>query len=51
MYDRTKQLEFFLRRLLDPEDLGWAVTQEVREIARSLLNSEIKDEDDSTTSL
>ena len=51
MYDRTKQLEFFLRRLLDPEDLGWAVTQEVREIARSLLNSEIKHEDDSTTSL
>jgi hypothetical protein len=51
MYDRTKQLEYFLRRLLDPEDLGWAVTQEVREIARSLLNSGDSNENDSTASI
>ena len=27
----------FLRRLLDPEDFGWAVTQEVRDQVKLLL--------------
>lgn len=28
----------FLRRLLDPEDFGWAVTQEVRDEVKRLLS-------------
>jgi hypothetical protein len=51
MYDRTKQLEYFLKRLLNPEDLGWAVTQEVREIARDLLNTGDSNENNSTASV
>ena len=27
----------FCKRLLDPEDLGWAVTSEVRQLAREAL--------------
>lgn len=30
----------FLKRLLDPEDLGWAVSQEVRNEAKRLLEGE-----------
>lgn len=35
---RNVELRVFLLRLLDPEDLGHAVTQEVREEAHKLLN-------------
>lgn len=33
----TKVIEF-LKRLLHPEDLGWAVSNEVRMLAKKLLD-------------
>ena len=33
----TINAEEFLKRLLDPEDLGWAVTSEVRKLAKQAL--------------
>lgn len=38
--DATAILEMgaFIRRLLDPDDLGFAVTQEVRQLARKALD-------------
>ena len=38
--DHNIQLRTFLLRLLDPEDLGYAVTREVREKAQQLLTME-----------
>lgn len=35
--DKIKVIEF-LKRLLHPEDLGWAVTNEVRGLAKQLLD-------------
>jgi hypothetical protein len=35
-------LREFLEALLDPERLGWAVSQEVREEARRLLESHFR---------
>lgn len=44
------QLRAFLLRLLDPDDLGYAVTAEVRELASRLLVMErMKDESSTTT--
>lgn len=37
------QMRVFLLRLVDPEDLGHAVTNEVRELANSLLTMERDD--------
>ena len=34
---RVAQLEAFMRRLMDPEDLGHAVSNEVRQIVRETL--------------
>lgn len=34
------QLRCFLLRLIDPEDLGHAVSEEVRQLALKLLNRE-----------
>jgi hypothetical protein len=31
------EVEAFLRRLVDPEDFGWAVTQEVRDQVKLIL--------------
>ena len=36
--DHNVRLRAFLLRLLEPEDLGHAVTREVRQLARELLN-------------
>lgn len=36
--DHNVRLRSFLLRLLDPEDLGLAVTQEVRDEARKLVS-------------
>lgn len=36
--DHNVQLRSFLLRLLDPDDLGWAVTDEVRALACALLH-------------
>jgi hypothetical protein len=36
--DHNVVLRTFLLRLLDPDDLGYAVTQEVREEARRIVN-------------
>jgi hypothetical protein len=35
--DDLARVVALLRRLLDPEDLGWAVSQEVRELVREEL--------------
>jgi hypothetical protein len=35
---RNVQLRAFLLRLLDPDDLGWAVSAEVRQLVREILN-------------
>lgn len=36
---RNVELRAFLLRLLDPDDLGHAVSQEVRDLVRDLINS------------
>lgn len=33
----NEEMIVFLKRLLDPEDFGWAVSQEVRNEAKALL--------------
>lgn len=38
--DERVKINHFLRRLLDPEDLGHAVTAEVRDEARVLMGME-----------
>lgn len=37
--DHNAKLRAFLLRLLDPEDLGHAVTSEVRKLARELVET------------
>jgi hypothetical protein len=37
--DQLKARDDFLARLLDPDDLGWAVTDEVRKKVRSFLSN------------
>jgi hypothetical protein len=36
---RNVELRRFLLRLLDPDDLGWAVSEEVRQLVREILNA------------
>lgn len=43
---RSKEKTDFLRRLLHPEDLGHAVTHEVRQLAYSILNNEFNENRD-----
>jgi hypothetical protein len=42
--DHNVAMRSFLLRMLDPEDLGLAVTNEVRELARKLVNMPRKGE-------
>lgn len=42
--DHNVAMRSFLLRMLDPEDLGLAVTNEVRELARNLVNMPRKGE-------
>ncbi len=43
---RSKQKTEFLRRLLHPEDLGHAVTAEVRKLAYAIINNEFNEQRD-----
>ena len=38
--EQLKRQQTFLQRLLDPDDLGWAVSEEVREKVRSILKED-----------
>ena len=38
--EQLKRQQTFLQRLLDPDDLGWAVSEEVREKVRSILKGD-----------
>ncbi len=43
---RSREKTALLRRMLDPEDLGHAVTHEVRKLAYAVLNNEFNDHRD-----
>ncbi len=43
---RSREKTDFLRRLLHPEDLGHAVTYEVRQLAYAVINNEFNDHRD-----
>ena len=43
---RSKEKTDFLRRLLHPEDLGHAVTPEVRKLAYAIINNEFNEQRD-----
>ena len=43
---RSKEKSDFLRRLLHPEDLGHAVTAEVRKLAYAIINNEFNEQRD-----
>ena len=43
---RSKEKSDFLRRLLHPEDLGHAVTAEVRKLAWAIINNEFNEQRD-----
>jgi len=38
--EQLKRQQTFLQRLLDPDDLGWAVSEEVREKVRAILKED-----------
>lgn len=38
--EQLKRQQVFLQRLLDPDDLGWAVSEEVREKVRAILKED-----------
>ena len=38
--EQLKRQQAFLQRLLDPDDLGWAVSEEVREKVRAILKED-----------
>jgi hypothetical protein len=43
---RSKEKSDFLRRLLHPEDLGHAVTAEVRKLAWAIISNEFNEQRD-----
>ena len=38
--EQLKRQQAFLQRLLDPDDLGWAVSEEIRQKVRAILKED-----------